>query len=586
MIPTNPATAIGYLPSKERTTGWLLSLALYSAFALAVFIAQGSHPPLGPDHVTYMELADSIAESRPEGDYWRETNSVRFYGVVLAYMLPWTGSHVLSMKHLLTALTVPFLFSAELLFGLFTGSKWQAVLFAIVSAFAVSFGAAAWGVTDSTALLGRTMVAPIILLCFWYWFRYRYRLHKYLVFPLLICASLLHLSTFHVIGVLVLFELWDFAANRKFRVDSRAAAFLASLVAAAGLLYIFEVDGVSVRVFSGILPRLFGAASFETPQVGVSRIPLGMGDRLWSGPTSILPAAQAWALELSLRPWRNMPVPLVNVANMLSSYALIFLLALTGMLRARRGGFTSTDRDMVALFVAVVMFSFLPQTAMWILRSFTEIYPATMEEVRAVSLVMIPSLYFILRLFRSSLERDHPARKLFASAIVLGTIALPLGMKSMPYSARETLLSVMTTIRIVDAGDPASLNNARSALGISHELPFYYSTEQTIEWFRANTSPAARILTDRDEFVLLREWEIIGPRQVAAVPPRWGIELPEMGEVFFRTKEALRSGDPAKVRELALKYGADYAVVPWRVPGAIYIDDYYSVIALIDNNKD
>ena len=69
------------------------------------------------------------------------------------------------------------------------------------------------------------------------------------------------------------------------------------------------------------------------------------------------------------------------------------------------------------------------------------------------------------------------------------------------------------------------------------------------------------------------------------VPPRWGVELPEMGEVFFRTKEVMHSGDTAKVRELAIKYGADYAVVPWRVPGAIYTDDYYSVIALI-NSKD
>src|SRR5262252_5106067 len=230
MIPTSSATAIGHPLRTERTVGWLLSLVLYSAFAFAVFMAQGHHPLLGRDHVTYMELSDSIADSRLEGDYWRETNSVRFYGVVLAYMHPWTGSHVLSMKILLAALTVPFLLSAELLFGLFTESKWQAVLFAIISAFAVSFGAAAWGVTDSTALLARTMVAPIIVLCFWYWFRYRRRLHKYVVFPVLICASLIHLSTFYVIGVLGLLELWDFAANRKFRIDSQTAAFLASMV--------------------------------------------------------------------------------------------------------------------------------------------------------------------------------------------------------------------------------------------------------------------------------------------------------------------------------------------------------------------
>src|SRR5581483_325370 len=98
----------------------------------------GHQPLLGPDHVTYFELADSIMDAHPAGDYWRESNSVRSFAVLLAYLHPWTGSHLLSMKVILAFVTVAYLFSAELFFGLFAAQRWQRVLFALVSAFAVS----------------------------------------------------------------------------------------------------------------------------------------------------------------------------------------------------------------------------------------------------------------------------------------------------------------------------------------------------------------------------------------------------------------------------------------------------------------
>ena len=64
---------------------WAASVLLYCAFAALVFVVQGSRPLLGSDHISYLQLADSIIASCPAGDYWRETTSVRTFGVLLAH---------------------------------------------------------------------------------------------------------------------------------------------------------------------------------------------------------------------------------------------------------------------------------------------------------------------------------------------------------------------------------------------------------------------------------------------------------------------------------------------------------------------
>src|SRR6266851_5670316 len=237
--PSLPNTFFANAVDRVRWT-WATSLVLYGVFAAIVFLVQGSRPLLGPDHVTYFQLADSIIDAHPAGDYWREVDSVRSFGVLLAYSHAWTASHILSMKLILAAASVLYLLSAELLFSLFTNERWQAILFALLSAFAVSFGISSWGVTDSIALLPRTLVAPIIMLSVWFWLRFYDRPVKYLVFSFLIIGSLLHLSTFYVAGLLGLLELWDFAAIRKFRIDARVPAFLGGLALAATILYLFE----------------------------------------------------------------------------------------------------------------------------------------------------------------------------------------------------------------------------------------------------------------------------------------------------------------------------------------------------------
>lgn len=580
-----------------RDWSWTRSFALYLLFAAAVFAVHGMQPLLGPDHVAYFQLADEIIAKRPAGDYWHETDSVRSFGVILAYLHAWTGSHLLSMKLLLAATTVAYLAAAELFFGLFASRRWQAILLALLSAFAVSFGISSWGVTDSTALLARTIVAPIVMFCLWMWFRFRDGTLKYLVFPILICGSLLHLSTFYVIGILSLLEAWDFAANRRFRLDRRVAAFIAAGLASLALLYGFERMGVSVKVLGMVVPGLLAPRQVEVepiaPKSASSKpsAPPAAGPAAAPAPPPAAPkptaqakAKEAWEIELALRSWRNMPMPAASFANLLSSSLIILALALWGMAQAWRAGFNDADRAMCAMFVAVPLFSFGPQTALWILRSFTNVHPISLEEVRAIGFIMVPALYFVLRLIQFTAARPRHAG-LGVAAIVAAFLALPLALKSLPDFAREGILELMIAVGAVDEKQPSSLNNARAALGIAYSTPFYYSVIDSMEWLRRNTPPGSRILTDRDEFLLLAGWEIVGPRQVAAVPSRTATELPSLSVIFFETKEAIRSHDTARVARLAATYDADYFVVPWPVEGAAYRDRYFSVVPVPEAAK-
>lgn len=603
---------------------WGVSILLYGAFAAAIFMIQGPRPLLGSDHLSYFTLADSVLQCQA-GDYWREASSTKTFGVLLAYLHGWTSSHVVSMKLVLAAWTVAYLVTAELLFALFTESVWRARLFALLSAFAVSFGISSWGVTDSTALLPRTLVAPIIVLAVWWWLRFDGRPAKYYAIPILVLGSLLHLSTFYAIAVLLLVELFGIAG--LLRSPARMGGLVAALVASAVVLYGLEVAGFASRVIGVQIPEILRSVGFkDMPNLEPDQAVEGCVKRPAPAPaappkavpapapapdtpapaastqaaaataaakaethTQVTPkppanAKEAWAMELSLRPWRNMPLPLVNVANIFSSSILILLLALAGVVAAWRAGFTRHDRVMLAMFVAVPLFSFGPQTLLWIVRTHRDdVYPATIEEVRALGLVMIPALYFVLRLFNAVVARGGPRMRLKAGAVVVGVLVLPLVMKGLPIWVREGLLSTMTAAGVVDAADASRMANARAALGLGAAAsPFYYSTQGVRGWLAANAQPGARILTDRDDMILLRDRTIVGPRQVGATTY---YVTSQITDVFLETQRAMAARDLARVKALAASQHADFVVVPWRVAGAAYSDEDFSVLAMHGGGK-
>lgn len=586
--------------------GWATSLLIYGAFAGAVFFAQGPQPLLGADHISYIKLADTIFSACPDGGYWRELNSVRTLGVLLAYLQGWTGSYVLSMKVVLAVFSIPYLLATELLLREFA-PRWQAVLFAIVSSFAVSFGVASWGITDSTALLARTLVAPVVMFSAWLWFRFDGRPAKYAAFPVLVLGSLLHLSAFYMLAVLALVELLDFVFLRRLRIDRRVFMATGALAASMVLLFALEAAGISSRLIGIQVPELLRSFGVNVQNLE-DRQPPGCSGRMATGDaasprlappghlrtaqvlaaagsaapapagaqSAAASAAEAWKTELALRPWRNMPMPLVNVANVFSSSALILLLAFAGAVSSWRAGFTRADRVMGLMFLAVPIFALGPQTALWVLRSFTSVRPASIEEVRALSLVMIPAFYFVLRLFQRTLASGTPHAKAKAGAIVAAALALPLVMKGLPPWARESILSAMVAVKVVDPASRGSVSNARAALGLTAgEAPLYYSTVGVRSWLQDHTPPGARILTDRDDMILLRGKTIVGPRQVGATT--YGVTGRQV-DAFLHTSQAIKDRDTVRVMALAREYGVDFAVVPWPVPGALYADESFSVL--------
>ena len=553
--------------------GWGFSFVLYAGFACAVFVALGDHPLLGPDHISYMSQADTIRSNHPDGDYWRSLNSVHNEGVILAYLYPYTGNHVLSMKLFLALLTVPYLLTFEWLLHCYTQSKAKAILFTLLAGFAISFGVGSWGVTDSTAMLNRTLVMPAIFLILRFYLKNFDNPWRYLSYILLVFAALLHLSAFHFFGILLALEVWDFVRTRRCRPDRMLASFAVAFVVAAGVQVGLEKSGLSPNL-TGFLATSDPIEPAAIEPAAIERQP-SIEYRL--SPNQSL--SEVWRSELELRPWRNMPLPLANWANIFSSYALIFLLTLSGIIAQKRRGFSKLDLRMLAFFVAIPVVAFGPQTAIWLVRGFLPIPPINMEEIRTISFIMIPSIYFTFRLFEFAIQGKRGA--MLGSAIITIFVALPLSMKSLSTNARENVLATAVHLKLLDASNQAQLQNARSALGLSYDYPYYYSTLGVRQWLSENPWVFNKLMSDRDELILLNR-PIVGPRQVAAAPTQ-SISADKselLTKAFFDTKAALRSRDLAAVMQVGRSNGADIAVVPWKVAGALYQDSYFSVVRI------
>jgi hypothetical protein len=166
-------------------------------------------------------------------------------------------------------------------------------------------------------------------------------------------------------------------------------------------------------------------------------------------------------------------------------------------------------------------------------------------------------------------------------AITLLFIALPLSMKSLSANARENILTSALRLKLLDSSDEAQVQNARRALGISHEYPFYYSTMGVRRWLSENPLIFKKLISNHDDLILLNR-AIVGPRQLA-VAPFESISNKEselLTKAFFETEAAFKSHDLETVMEVGKRYGADTAVVPWKVDNALYQDSYFSVVRI------
>jgi hypothetical protein len=600
-------------------------LLIYALFALAVYMAHGSEPPISIDHISYFKLADEIRAEFPAGDYWRSFNSVRIYGVVLAYLFELTGSHLVSLKVLLAVMTVAYLWSFQVLMGLATTSRPRAVLFSLLSAFFVSFGASIWGVTDFSASLNRTLIIPFVVLLVWFFFRYFDRPWRYLVFPALVLLSLLHLSSLHVFLVFGAFELLDFAVRRRFRPSRDllyfAAAIVASVLTQLSVEYMSAAGGYVRYTMNMTIPSAAEIKASRPPAPVQAREPPtapvqapGVPAPTTEPPAIAAPPAvpeppkvapveapaapveapkapepekklkqrEAWAIELMAFPWRNFPPSTATLLTIATSFGVIFLIAVGGAVIAFRNARQSLDREMVAFAGGTLLASYGLQILLWVLRDLIPIYPINFEEIRAINMLMIPAVYFAYRLYELAPSIGRWSPQGIRIALLIAFILQPiLLIRALPAAWREGIVQAAVRNGIVKSSDAPRMLYARQFLGLSEEgRRFFYSSRPAIQWLERNAQPTDKVLTNLNEAYSSSRLKTVGPFLGIVTMDVWNPERAVWADRLEAIDQVLLSRDTGRVKQMARAVGATYAIVDWPVNDAVYRDDHFSVLRI------
>ena len=602
-------------------------LLVYGAFAAIVFMLHGPEPPLSIDHVSYFKLAEDIRLEFTRGDYWRSFNAVRGYGVLLAYLYDYTGSHLLSLKLLLAAMTVAYLWAFQGFMSLVTPSRARAMLFALFSALFVTFGASIWGMTDFSASLNRTIIVPFVVLLAWFFFRKLDSPWRYAVLPALIALSMLHLSALHVFLVFGAFEIFDWALRRRLRLDRDIAAFFAGILAALVLQGVIEKmgsgtggfvrntiamavpslaemfkakvqDEATVKQLQVNRPR--GSAIAIAPKAleGGARAAGGGGvgasvsasivvePVMFDAPPEVEPTdkrlsnREAWRIELLAFPWRNFPPSLATVATIASSFGLIFLLAAWGAIRSFRSTrWTPLDKGMVAFAFGTVLAAFGLQATLWLLRDRTSLFPINFEEIRAINMLMVPAVYFIYRLYESAPTVGRlPQRAVRVAIMVLVALQPIVLVRALPAQWREGLIDTAVTHGFLRTSDAPRMLYARQFLGLADEgRRFYYSSRPVLAWLERNIGRKERVLTNLND-IYGTQIEAVGPFLLIVTLDVWDPRRMDWSKVVDQIDVAMMARDLDRVLSIGRSLNASYAIVDWPVADAIYRDEFFSVV--------
>jgi hypothetical protein len=291
--------------------------------------------------------------------------------------------------------------------------------------------------------------------------------------------------------------------------------------------------------------------------------------------------AIAWKVELTMRSWRNMPLPLVNLANIISSAGLILILSLYGYFNVRRRrALSELDQAMSLFAVAVVTFAFLPQTVIWIVRNLRPIYPLNFEEIRTLSWLMLPCIYFSYRLWRdgSFIWPRFQSTTRNRVLVALAFLALPITLKSLTYEVRDGIFSGMVFLRVVDGHDQKKMENARQALGIAHKHVYYYDIQRLRNWAEENLDPESIVLTDRDD-LFNSKLLLVGTRQQAVLANPQDNPASLMANFEF-TRRAMEDRNLPALLAKARELGATHVLVTWPEAHSVYQDDKFSIVAV------
>jgi hypothetical protein len=423
--------------------------------------------------------------------------------------------------------------------------------------------------------------------------------------PLLVVVSILHLGSFHVLGALGTLEILDWLFIRRRRFTYRVPMFIASVACSFIVLSLLERTGKSVRMIEGVVlwqinppgatksDGKTGGSNLPEPTSGGKVNPLAVrADRPSDTATrsreaannSALPPhtpATAWQVELTMRSWRNMPLPLINLANIVSSAGLILVLSIYGYINVRRRrAMNELDQALSLFAVSIVAFAFLPQTAMWILRNLRPVFPLNFEEIRTLSWLMLPCIYFSYQLLvDGSLIRPRfqPTTR-NRVLVALAFFTLPLTLKSFTYPVRESLFKASVFLGVVDGTNQKKIENARQALGIAHKHAYFYDIQPLRMWAEKNLPPESIVLTDRDD-LFDSNLHLVGTRQQAVLANPQDDPASLMANFEF-TRRTMESRNLPALLAKARELGATHVLVTWPEAHFVYQDDKFSLIAV------
>jgi hypothetical protein len=293
-----------------------------------------------------------------------------------------------------------------------------------------------------------------------------------------------------------------------------------------------------------------------------------------------LTASEAWRIELLAFPWRNFPPTLATLATIASSFGVICLLAVAGAVRVFRSSTVEPlDREMVTFAIAVLLAAYGLQILLWTVRNVIPVFPINFEEIRVINMLMIPSIYFVFRLYERAPRLGGLSERAVRIVIVVVLVLQPiLLVRALPAQWREGLIERAVTWGALKSSDAPRMLYARQFLGLADEGPrFYYSSRAALDWLERNTGPGDVVFTNLNEFHMSRI-KTVGSFLGIMGLDVWDARRATWAETLDAVDRALATRDLDQVMTLARSLGATYAVVNWRVEEVAYHDDYYSIV--------
>ncbi len=561
----------------------ILIIALYVAFALVVYVAHGPRPDINIDHIAYFRLANDIRASHPNHDYWQGLSATRTYGVLMAYLFDSTGDHIRSLKFMLAVMTVAYLMCAEFLFVRLAINRNTAVFFSLISAVNVSFGSVFWGVTDFSASLNRTIIVPPMLLMLGYYLTNFARNRRLVVYPALIYLSVLHLGAYYLLGLLAAMDgcrLVNAAFGQKRVFFVQLSAYVTAFVFVGAAYISIQRLNLNSTVLTMLIPRIEATKAPQLPAVARQEEEKNPAHRD-SKAEAMLSSEEAWKLERFAQPWRNFPPPLATI--LVIGVSLLFIVPLSVtlyVLATHNGGWRPMDKPMLLMAGCVLICAYAPQIVLCTIHHWVPIYPINCEEVRTISFIYIPLIYFVLRGFEVCwLNRERSNRRILAVACVLLLFVQPITVvRLLPAEERERIVLDAKRMGILDERESQRNLFARQLLGLDKNgLGFYYCVIPTLDWLRAHTDATSRVLTNRNELYLL-DAKVIGTSNGFLYTDIRSPLRVTWHDQVLELDDALAKHDLNRILALAHAAGAKYAVVPWPLAHAAFTDGNFSVI--------